>query len=148
MSTGGSSSEQLRPAAPWWYVLPADAILLDALHTMRINPKLCITYQQTCCGSTGAAVDSWDRLRDGAVSCLMKLPSPLPGMATPEALLPQLRWACSLLRSPRVRESDAGRAASPASITHLQAAGLISVAHCNAVIQHQLLSVMLLVRHF
>ncbi|DBA69567.1 TPA: hypothetical protein ACH3X2_012764 [Trebouxia sp. C0005] len=56
----------------------------------------------------GAAVDSWDRLRDGAVSCLMKLPSPLPGFETPEALLPQLQWACRLLRSPRVRESDAG----------------------------------------
>ncbi|KAL0046958.1 hypothetical protein WJX82_002976, partial [Trebouxia sp. C0006] len=56
----------------------------------------------------GAAVDSWDRLRDGAVSCLMKLPSPLPGLETPEALLPQLQWACRLLRSPRVRESDAG----------------------------------------
>ncbi|DBB01023.1 TPA: hypothetical protein ACH3X1_000923 [Trebouxia sp. C0004] len=56
----------------------------------------------------GAAVDSWDRLRDGAVSCLMKLPSPLPGLETPEALLPQLHWACRLLRSPRVRESDAG----------------------------------------
>jgi len=53
-------------------------------------------------------VDSWDRLRDGAVSCLMKLPSPLPGLETPETLLPQLQWACRLLRSPRVRESDAG----------------------------------------
>lgn len=112
---------------------------------MSINSKLCITYQQTYCGSTGAAVDSWDRLRDGAVSCLMKLPSPLPGMATPEALLPQLRWACSLLRSPRVRESDAGRAASLAAITHFKAAGPTSVAHCTAVIQHRLLLLKLLV---
>ena len=38
----------------------------------------------------------------------MKLPSPLPGLETPEALLPQLHWICRLLRSPRVRESDAG----------------------------------------
>ena len=63
---------------------------------------------KACAIITGAAVDSWDRLRDGAVSCLMKLPSPLPGLETPEALLPQLQWACRLLRSPRVRESDAG----------------------------------------
>lgn len=53
-------------------------------------------------------MDSWDRMRDGAVSCLMKLPAPLPGLGTPEALLPHLHWACHLLHSPRVRESDAG----------------------------------------
>ena len=47
-------------------------------------------------------------MRDGAVSCLMKLPAPLPGLETPEALIPHLHWACHLLHSPRVRESDAG----------------------------------------
>ena len=58
-------------------------------------------------------MDSWDRMRDGAVSCLMKLPAPLPGLDTPQALLPHLHWACHLLRSPRVRESDAGTSCSP-----------------------------------
>ena len=70
---------------------------------------------------TGAAVDSWDRLRDGAVSCLMKLPSPLPGLQTPEALLPQLQWACRLLRSPRVRESDAGGPTADAAWDRVEA---------------------------
>ncbi len=91
-------------------VLMLLAILL--IHFQCGTTDLQIVYttgkQSSCAVTTGAAVDSWDRLRDGAVSCLMKLPSPLPGLETPEALLPQLQWACRLLRSPRVRESDAG----------------------------------------
>lgn len=59
--------------------------------------------------NTGAGVDSWDRMREGAIACLLRLPTPLPGIGSPEALLPQLQWAARLLRSPRVRESDAGQ---------------------------------------
>jgi hypothetical protein len=36
------------------------------------------------------------------------MPSPLPGCATPQQLLPLLTGALQLLHSPRVRESDAG----------------------------------------
>lgn len=47
-------------------------------------------------------------MREGAIACLLSLPTPLPGLGTPDELLPQLQWAARLLRSPRVRESDAG----------------------------------------
>ena len=63
---------------------------------------------QCLVAKAGASVDSWDRLREESVSCLMKLPCPLPGLDRPEALVPELSRACHLLRSPRVRESDAG----------------------------------------
>ncbi|KAG1680341.1 hypothetical protein FOA52_015431 [Chlamydomonas sp. UWO 241] len=53
-------------------------------------------------------VDSWDRLRMGAGSALMKLPTPLPALSTPAELCPLLTWAAGLLWSPRQRESDAG----------------------------------------
>lgn len=36
------------------------------------------------------------------------LPSPLPGLETPQQLQPLLAWAMQLTHSPRVRESDAG----------------------------------------
>ncbi|GLC36743.1 hypothetical protein PLESTB_000787500 [Pleodorina starrii] len=54
------------------------------------------------------AVDSWDKLRQAASSCLMRLPTPLPGLTTGEQLTPLLGWATGLLWSPRARESDAG----------------------------------------
>ncbi|GLI68268.1 hypothetical protein VaNZ11_012623, partial [Volvox africanus] len=54
------------------------------------------------------AVDSWDKLRQAASSCLMRLPTPLPGLASAEQLTPLLTWATGLLWSPRARESDAG----------------------------------------
>ncbi len=38
----------------------------------------------------------------------MRLPSPLPGLGSGEALTPLLSWAVGLLWSPRMRESDAG----------------------------------------
>ena len=38
----------------------------------------------------------------------MLLPTPLPGLETPAALLPMVCWAYELLWSPRQRESDAG----------------------------------------
>ncbi|KAJ9513159.1 hypothetical protein QJQ45_029351, partial [Haematococcus lacustris] len=54
------------------------------------------------------AVDSWDKLRQGACSALLKLGSPLPGLATPAQLQPLLEWAQGLMWSPRLREADAG----------------------------------------
>ncbi|GIL79887.1 hypothetical protein Vretifemale_9023, partial [Volvox reticuliferus] len=54
------------------------------------------------------AVDSWDKLRQAASSCLMRLPTPLPGLASGEQLTALLVWATGLLWSPRARESDAG----------------------------------------
>lgn len=59
--------------------------------------------------NAGASVDSWDKMREGAIACLLRLPTPLPGLGTPDGLLPQLQWAARLLRSPRVRDSDAGQ---------------------------------------
>ncbi|EFJ43357.1 hypothetical protein VOLCADRAFT_96436 [Volvox carteri f. nagariensis] len=55
-----------------------------------------------------AAVDSWDKLRQAASSCLMRLPTPLPGLSSVAQLTPLLAWAAGLLNSPRARESDAG----------------------------------------
>ena len=53
-------------------------------------------------------VDSWDGVRARTFDVLARFPSPLPGLETPAAVLPVLRRACALLRSPRLRESDAG----------------------------------------
>lgn len=61
----------------------------------------------------GAAVDSWDKLRVSAFNLLTRHPPPLAGMETPKKLEARLRWALALLRSPRVRESDAGRVVWP-----------------------------------
>lgn len=43
-----------------------------------------------------------------AYTALLRLPSPLPGVSTPEQLQPLLAWAYQLLCSPRLREADAG----------------------------------------
>ncbi|KAK9806642.1 hypothetical protein WJX73_003561, partial [Symbiochloris irregularis] len=56
----------------------------------------------------GTIVDSWDRVREQAAAALQWLPTPLPGVETPEALICQVEWAAGLLSSPRVREADAG----------------------------------------
>eukprot|EP00803_Ostreobium_quekettii_P011097 evm.model.scf_1034.1 EVM.evm.TU.scf_1034.1 scf_1034:15678-35493(-) len=56
----------------------------------------------------GAAVDPYDQVRSGAVDCLMHFPTPLPGMETPALVEPLVRWACTLVDSPRLRDSDAG----------------------------------------
>ena len=66
----------------------------------------------------GASVDSWDKMRERAIACLLRLPTPLPGLGTPDALLPQLQWAARLLRSPRVRDSDAGKPCFPCVVLH------------------------------
>ena len=38
-----------------------------------------------------AVVDSWDKLRDGAVAALMQIPTPLPGLSSPAELAPLLQ---------------------------------------------------------
>ncbi len=56
----------------------------------------------------GSVVDSWDKLRETATEALMALPAPLPGLEAPAQVAKLLRWARTLVSSPRVRESDAG----------------------------------------
>ena len=56
----------------------------------------------------GSVVDSWDKLRETATEALMALPAPLPGLEQPAQVAELLRWARTLVSSPRVRESDAG----------------------------------------
>ena len=113
-------SGQLAAAVGCYSVLPSEILHRQLLAHEPLHPAFCVlppskTTLIFALVGAAAAVDSWDCLRDGAVACLMKLPSPLPGLGTPEALLPQLRWACQLLRSPRVRESDAGSTNATAS---------------------------------
>ena len=55
----------------------------------------------------GALVDSWDRLRVSAFTLLSRHPAPLQGVTTVDEFAARARWALGLLRSPRVRESDA-----------------------------------------
>ena len=55
----------------------------------------------------GALVDSWDKLRVAAFTLLARHPSPLAGVTSAEEFGARARWALRLLRSPRVRESDA-----------------------------------------
>jgi len=55
-----------------------------------------------------AAVDSWDRIREGAFRVLMRFPGMLPGLGAPADVAGVATWAGSLVVSPRVRESDAG----------------------------------------
>jgi hypothetical protein len=38
-----------------------------------------------------AVVDSWDKLRDGAVAALMQMPTPLPGLSSPQEVAPLLQ---------------------------------------------------------
>ena len=54
------------------------------------------------------ALDSWDQLRQLAVAALARMPAPRPGLQEPAQVEGVLRWACSLLDSPRQREADAG----------------------------------------
>ena len=69
--------------------------------TRRVSARECTT------SLLGAAVDSWDKLRLSAFALLTRHPAPLAGVETAEKLEARLRWALALLRSPRVRESDA-----------------------------------------
>eukprot|EP00250_Pteridium_aquilinum_P018278 c24018_g1_i1 orf=60-7133(+) len=56
----------------------------------------------------GSIVDSWDKLREGAFRILSSYPTPLPGYKSTFEVEKILKWAMSLVNSPRVRESDAG----------------------------------------
>lgn len=42
------------------------------------------------------------------MAALARMPAPLPGLREPAQVEGVLRWACSLLDSPRQREADAG----------------------------------------
>ena len=55
----------------------------------------------------GALVDSWDKLRVAAFALLARHPPPLAGVTSVDEFGARARWALDLLRSPRVRESDA-----------------------------------------
>ncbi|GJP57784.1 hypothetical protein CLOP_g17378 [Closterium sp. NIES-67] len=50
----------------------------------------------------------WDRLREAALTTLLKYPAPLPGLEREGEVAGVVQWACGLVMSPRVRESDAG----------------------------------------
>ena len=76
----------------------------DALEASPYAP--CLRAECTT-SLLGAAVDSWDKLRLSAFALLTRHPAPLAGVETAEKLEARLRWALALLRSPRVRESDA-----------------------------------------
>ena len=87
----------------------------------HVIPNYSISKDTLCAGSV---VDSWDKVREQAACALSRLPAPLPGLGSPEALLPQLQWACGLLSSPRVREADAGATCcvgAVPTITHFSA---------------------------
>ena len=53
-------------------------------------------------------LDSWDKIREGAGEALLLLPSPLPGIDTPEEVLKLMQLGLNLLRSPRLKDADAG----------------------------------------
>ena len=55
-----------------------------------------------------SVVECWDKLRETSISVLMSLETPLPGIDDPAAVEDLVQWACKLVGSPRVRESDAG----------------------------------------
>ncbi len=54
------------------------------------------------------AVDGFDDVREAAASALVLFPCHLPGLESPQALVPVLQWALDLAASPRGREGDAG----------------------------------------
>ena len=75
--------------------------------TLEASPYLPCLGASCTTSLLGAAVDSWDKLRVSAFNLLSRHPAPLAGMETPAKLEARMRWALALLRSPRVRESDA-----------------------------------------
>ena len=84
-----------------------DAASEAAAVALEASPYLPCLGADCTTSLLGAAVDSWDKLRASAFSLLARHPAPLAGMETPDKLEARLRWALALLRSPRVRESDA-----------------------------------------
>lgn len=53
-------------------------------------------------------VSSWDKMRQLATVVLHRMPAPLPGLESRDAVQMRLRWALRLSSSPRQRECDAG----------------------------------------
>jgi hypothetical protein len=49
----------------------------------------------------GALVDSWDRMREGAMGTLLHFPAPLPGLSDGASVERLIRWGAKLLESPR-----------------------------------------------
>ena len=58
--------------------------------------------------AAGCLIDGWTRLRDACVHALLWMPTPLPGYEDPQQMQSLVTHAAGLLKSPRVRESDAG----------------------------------------
>jgi hypothetical protein len=56
-------------------------------------------------------VNSFDHVRRSAFDLICRFPAPLRGIDTEDAVRSLLRWANTLVSSPRARESDAGTAA-------------------------------------
>ena len=91
-------SASLYPGAPYERKLVA----IEMFHhiTLTWPPKLertaCDPYPAGVLGGEmtqaliGALVDSWDKFREGARRVLSEYPTPLPGVDTPEALVPIL----------------------------------------------------------
>ena len=69
-----------------------------------------LTKPATVRALLAAVVDTWDDIRLVAAEVVLQLPSPLPGITAPEDLSLLLKWSLSLIRSPRVRETDPGSA--------------------------------------
>lgn len=82
--------------------------LQNARCLLKSPYSVCMTSKPYTDVLLGALVDSWEKLRLTAFDLLCRHPSPLAGMETPAQLEARLCWAMELLRSPRVRESDAG----------------------------------------
>jgi hypothetical protein len=68
----------------------------------RADPAAIFGFQPFCEGFVSAestelllsAVgNSWDRLRAGSMAVLARMPTPLPGLESPEVVLPLARWA-------------------------------------------------------
>ncbi|GAX83456.1 hypothetical protein CEUSTIGMA_g10881.t1 [Chlamydomonas eustigma] len=121
-SQQGKSARAQRQASPAADAAAAVATNHDSAGTgagLQENPvtlSTSVSFQPFFLGFLGphtvtlllnGVIDSWDRLRQGASSALMKLPTPLPSLETAQQLRPLLLWASELLWSPRQRECDA-----------------------------------------
>ncbi|OAY85901.1 thyroid adenoma-associated protein homolog [Ananas comosus] len=67
-----------------------------------------ITSPDSTLSLAGSIVDSWDRLRENSFRILSCFHTPLPGISSNNSVNDLIRWAKTLVCSPRVRESDAG----------------------------------------
>lgn len=76
---------------------------------MRGDPAAKFGFQPFCEGFVSAETtqlllsavgNSWDRLRAGSMSVLARMPTPLPGLETPELVLPLARWAAGSCAQP------------------------------------------------